>query len=355
MATISETATTAANSTIPQILFGHEQAVATFRKAWQSGRLHHSWMLTGPEGIGKTSLAFHLAAFVLSDGKAMPGRLDSADHTTRLILAESHPDLCVLRRPRDDKTGQYKEQITVEIARALPNFLSLTPSLGRWRVVIIEDAWRLNNAAQNAILKSIEEPPSNSLVLMCVTSTGRVLPTIRSRCRVMRMRPLNTMALRSALEQALGVGSYDLPEIVCHQGNVGLVLALHKHEGLIDLHNKTLSLLNPTKSVQDLHALAGKVARKGEENLFPLLVDLLIATLSRALRHITRGNDAKSFGIGGALPDLISVANVGEKLLDVIDIISDIKEITIRGSLDQKVAFVRMVEDVRASLALASG
>jgi DNA polymerase-3 subunit delta' len=190
-------------------LFGHDDAVAAFRDALDSGRLHHAWLISGPEGIGKASFAGKAALRVLAQGQ---GRVDSpgldvpdSHAAARLVAAGSHPDVMRLERlPREtSSTGELARNINVDQVRGLQRLFSTTASLSPWRVVVIDSIDDLERSAANALLKNLEEPPPSSVFLLVSHAPERLLPTIRSRCRQLRLARLDDDAMTSALREAL--------------------------------------------------------------------------------------------------------------------------------------------------------
>jgi DNA polymerase-3 subunit delta' len=172
-------------------LQGHEAAEEAFEAARARGRLHHAWLLTGPEGVGKATFAFRAARRLLgAPADPAHGVLGaSPDHpVSRQIIARSHPDLFVLERA--DETGKLRKVIPVDEARGLSEFFSKSPATAAHRVAIIDAVDDLNINAANAILKTLEEPPPHGVLLMVSHSPGRLLPTIRSRCRRLAFQPL---------------------------------------------------------------------------------------------------------------------------------------------------------------------
>ena len=179
-------------------LVGHDAAEKTLLAAQQGGRLHHAWLMTGPRGIGKATLAWRFAKFLLcgdSQGGLFGGAPDGlyvpADAPGRsLIDARSHPDLFHLRRTLNHDTGRMRAEISVDDVRDLGAFMHMTPAMGKWRVAIVDAADEMNRNAANAVLKVLEEPPPNAVLLIVAHAPGRLLPTIRSRCRRLAMQPL---------------------------------------------------------------------------------------------------------------------------------------------------------------------
>jgi DNA polymerase-3 subunit delta' len=176
-------------------LTGHEAAEEAFEATRARGRLHHAWLLTGPEGAGKATFAYRAARRLLgAPADPAHGVLGAnPDHpVSRQVIARSHPDLFVLERLGED--GKARKVIPVDEARGLSEFFSKSPASAPHRVAIIDAVDDLNANAANAILKTLEEPPPHGVLLMVSHSPGRLLPTIRSRCRRLAFRPLSLEA-----------------------------------------------------------------------------------------------------------------------------------------------------------------
>ena len=171
-------------------LFGHGTAERTLRDAVDRGRLHHAWLLCGPDGIGKATLAFRFARALLA-GFPASGLAVPPDHPVfRRVASGAHPDLHTIARTTDEKKKQLRAEIPAEDVRALGGFLSLTAATGGWRVVVVDGADHLNRFAANALLKLLEEPPPRTALLLTAAAPGRLPPTVRSRCRRLAMAPL---------------------------------------------------------------------------------------------------------------------------------------------------------------------
>ncbi|HEX8643430.1 MAG TPA: DNA polymerase III subunit delta' [Allosphingosinicella sp.] len=188
-------------------LYGHDDAVAAFRDGMASGRLHHAWLITGPEGVGKALFAGKAALRLLAEGAGPPVTatgLDVPDEhpAARLVEAGSHPDLMRLERLVKDN-GELARSINVEQVRGLQRLFATTASMSPWRIVIIDAADDLERSAANALLKNLEEPPPSSVFLLVSHASHRLLPTIRSRCRQLRLSRLGADAMTSALRAAL--------------------------------------------------------------------------------------------------------------------------------------------------------
>ena len=183
-------------------LLGHAAAEATLLRAFRSGRLPHAWLITGPRGVGKATLAFRFARFLLARGGPGGGApdlfggppeslaLDPGDSVFQRVAAGGHPDLRHLKRGINPKTGRPRKEILVDDVRLANDFLHKTSAEGGWRVVVVDPADDLNSSAANALLKSLEEPPAAALLLLVGHAPGRLLPTIRSRCCHLALGPL---------------------------------------------------------------------------------------------------------------------------------------------------------------------
>jgi DNA polymerase III subunit delta' len=189
-------------------LFGHDAQVAAFLDAHRSGRLHHAWLLAGPEGVGKGGFARAAALRILADGwgpaVTLPGLDVPADHrAARLWAAGSHPDVMLLERLWRDKTKDFARSITVDQVRGLGRLFAMAPAFSPWRVVLIDAADDLERGGANALLKLLEEPPAQTVFLLVSHAPHRLLPTIRSRCRVLRFDRLDDADMAAALSAAL--------------------------------------------------------------------------------------------------------------------------------------------------------
>lgn len=278
-------------------LFGQHSAERAFLDAWHSGRLHHAWLLTGPRGIGKATLAWRIARFLLADGSPIDpglfaepeaeGSLDVApDHpVARRILAGAEPRLFPMRRSWDADRKRLKSAITVDEVRKLGAFLHLSAADGGRRVAIVDAADEMNNAAANALLKMLEEPPADVTFLLVSHQPSRLLPTIRSRCRELRLSPLSATDLAAAMDQAgtAPQGEGALAELAA--GSVGEAIRLVNLDGL-SLYSAIVGLFDtlPRLDRGAVLKFADLAAQRGDEARIDLIFDLLALFLARMAR-----------------------------------------------------------------------
>ena len=189
-------------------LFGQDRPVAAFRRALDGGALHHAWLLAGPRGVGKATFASMAATRLLADAGGtrvdLPGLDTPPEHRiARLMAAGSHPDFRLLKRELNDKGDALRRSITVAQVRKLSEVFAVAPALSAWRAVVIDSIDDLERNAANALLKMLEEPPGRSVFFLVSHAPGRLLPTIRSRCRRLPFERLDDAAMKAALAIAL--------------------------------------------------------------------------------------------------------------------------------------------------------
>jgi DNA polymerase III subunit delta' len=277
-------------------LIGHHKAEAAFLDAYRAGKLHHGWMITGPLGLGKATLAWKIARFLLAtpeeDGGMFapepPETLDiSSDHpVSHRIAALSEPRLFLLRRAWDDEKRKLKSMITVDEVRKLKNYFSLSSADGGRRVAIIDAVDEMNTAAANALLKLLEEPPPNVTLLLISHQPSKLLPTIRSRCRELRLAPLNAADMATALAVTGDAPENPVPLAELSGGSVGEAIRIMNLDGM-KLYAGLVSLFAtmPRLDRGRAQALAEIGAGRGNEEKFDLLlmlIDLFLARLARA-------------------------------------------------------------------------
>lgn len=243
-------------------LIGHEDAQAKICESLASGRMHHAWLLAGPKGVGKATLAYRLIRRVLGGAPDTTGGLDvpASDATAARVESLGHGDFLLLRRPYDFKSKKLRTEITVGETRKLPEFFSLKASEGGWRVALIDAADDMNISAANGVLKTLEEPPEKTLIILLSSEPGRLLPTIRSRCMNLQLRGVET----SKITAWLAVQGID-PKVAAmaagfSRGAPGKAFALAQNEAEVLRPLQSLLGSLPNGNAQLEHRIAGSLA-----------------------------------------------------------------------------------------------
>ncbi|MBV8927247.1 MAG: DNA polymerase III subunit delta' [Bradyrhizobium sp.] len=298
------------------VLFGHQEAEAALLNAYKSGRIPHAWLLGGAAGIGKATLAYRMARFVLTHRDPLGPAVQLADSlgvdpnepAARHIAANSHGSLLTLERTANDK-GVLRTVITVDETRQTISFFGSTAAVEGWRVCIVDTVDELNPNAANALLKIIEEPPQQSLFLLVSHAPARLLPTIMSRCRKLPMRPLATDDVIRAAAHAISreVDDPALAEAAAaSEGSVARALTLLGGE-VLKLQQRTAAMLAnlPKVDPRELHAL-GDLLPLSDRVTLAAFVDSVERWISQRLRTDGASN--------ANLPRLARLAEVWEKI-----------------------------------------
>ena len=325
------------------LLSGHADIEKKLLESFNSGRMHHAWLISGPRGIGKATLAYRFARHILSAGEGVnndliteppdlgaglfgeedvpenkpintkeEGALFIAENTPvfQRVASGGHADLFSIERRRDEKTGKLKNVIGVDDVRGIGHFLSMTPAEGGWRVVVVDSVDELNPNAANALLKVLEEPPSRAILLLVCHNSASLLPTIRSRCIKMQMRPLEMSAVVSLSKEYMpDLSERDADRLAqLSDGSIGRALALNDAGGL-DLWKEMSGLLSslPRMDVRALHKLAEKVSRAGAEESYHTVTGLVRWWLEGVILSIS----GKGSNSSATKEDLDTMARIG--------------------------------------------
>lgn len=276
-------------------MFGHEAAMREFAEALNSGRMHHAWLIVGPEGIGKATLAYRFARLVLAGGEDM-----TREHPVfRKVAALSHPNLLLIRRSWVEKSKRYSQWIGVDEVRRLRAFLGHSAGEGGWRVVIVDRADELNQNAANALLKALEEPPSRTLFLLISGAEGRLPVTIRSRARTLRVTALGAADLESAVRAALHRDGHEADDkslataLALSQGSVRRALELVLSDG-IELYGEIAGALATLPEIEGprLHRQVERLSGQGDTEQLDLYLALLLGLVERMIRFTATGEGA---------------------------------------------------------------
>jgi len=332
------------------IFLGHEGAERTLLDAMHLGRMHHAWLITGPEGIGKATLAFRFARRLLA-GQTTPLEkhadgfdadvgtlaLDPAHPVFRRVVAGGHADMLTVERAYDEKTKRLKRDIAVKDIREINSFMALTPAEGGWRVAVVDGAEDLNQSSANALLKILEEPPSRAVMILVCSAPGRLLPTIRSRCRHLRLAALPDAVMARLLATYLPERSQDDRDqlVTLAEGSIGRALAMAEEDGIAVaamVDNLLQSL--PNLPLSRGYEVADALGRN--DSGFRLFTDQLITGIAALVRDTVRGRADPEQQRLAALRPLEAWGEVWQGLLRLQDE-------TERFALDKRQALVSCV------------
>ncbi len=309
---VEEKAEALAAPTVPDAranpaLIAHEAVEKQLLHWWSTGTMPHAIVLAGPQGIGKATLAYRLARFLFThpdkpgDGlfgaEPTPQNLSTpaADPVFARVASGGHSDLLGFGRTMNDKTGRMHDDILVDDVRAVPQFLRKTAGEGGWRVVIVDEAETLNRNAQNALLKILEEPPPRALLILVTQTAGALIPTIRSRSRVITLEPLSDDAFAGLLRQYRpDLTGPDIALLARIAGNApGRALQLLDQGGIAAITN-TVGMLDSLPATPDaaLWTMAEKLSVKGEPDALMGLLDISAWALRDRAEKAAQANDA---------------------------------------------------------------
>ena len=345
-------------------VIGHDAAAAELKAAFDGDRSHHAWLLAGPAGIGKATLAYAAARYWLADrdereqpglglglgfgldgsgaGAAAGAGLGVAPDSVaaRQVAALSHPGLLLLRRPWDGKAKRHLSSIPVDEVRRLKSFLAHSAGGGERRVVIADRLDEMNVNAANALLKGLEEPPASVVFLLVCSEPGRVLPTIRSRCRLLTLRPLAAASVLAAARAAAAAADepVELPDgdgaaglVALAEGSVGRLLRLATRDGL-RLGGQVAALFErlPRVDWAAVSALADDLQGPDRAEQFDQAWELLVDRLARLVRaRLGAPQQPEDLGVAhrviaadriGAATDLFASAVASKAELDALNL-----------------------------------
>jgi DNA polymerase III subunit delta' len=296
-----ETASTGPAPRANPDLVGHEGAERELRRLDEVDRLPHAILLSGPRGIGKATLAFRLARFLLASREERSGAaedglaIDRESGVFRRVAAGGHADLLTIERAYDARRRRLRGEIVVEDAREITNFFRLTAAEEGWRIVVVDGAEEMNRSAANALLKVLEEPPRRALLLLVSHGPGRLLPTIRSRCRRFPLAALGRPVVMRLLRRHRPEFAEPEAEALAmlSDGSIGRALEIADAGGL-GLYGSIVEMLSQVPGIDlvRLHAFADQLARADAEEGYRAGVELL----ARFLARMAAGAARRRFG-----------------------------------------------------------
>jgi DNA polymerase-3 subunit delta' len=297
------------------MIFGQDRAVEQFATAWGSRQLHHAWLLAGPKGVGKASFAHAAARRVLADAAGpesdLPGVETSGDHPmVKLIEAGSHPDMRWLQRLPKEKGDGLARDISVDQIRKLGEFMAMAPAMSAWRVVVIDTVDELAGPGANALLKMLEEPPANTLFFLVSNAPGRLLPTIRSRCRRLDFGALDDDAMTSILErQAPGLTPSERGRTIAMAfGSAGRALGFADLD-LTKLEDLAIGILrngDPTNARRSNLAL--ELGKKAAADRYAAFLDLAPSLIAREAKGLSGRRQERALDAYAKTRELAAIA-----------------------------------------------
>ena len=283
-------------------VFGHDEAATEFESAFTNGRMHHAWLIVGPEGVGKATLAYRFARTVLAQTETgvAPGEILPDHPVFRKVANLAHPNLLVIRRSWIEKSKRYSQWIGVDEVRRLRAFLGHSAGGGGWRVVIVDRADELNQNAANALLKALEEPPPLTLFFLISSAEGRLPVTIRSRTRTLRVSALAEEPLAAAVRAALARDGLRADEealrvaLGLSEGSVRRALELVSGDG-IALYEEIIANFAALPGLDGaaLHRQVERLAVTSETERLELYLALLLGLIERLIRFAATGEGAR--------------------------------------------------------------
>lgn len=347
-------------------LIGHEEAERALLDAVASGRLPHAWLICGPPGIGKATLAYRFARFLLAGGARQEAGLFGAPEAPdslhvpesspvfARIAAGGHGDLMVLERRFDERRERLKAEIPVEEVRGVVGFLRLTAAEGGWRIVLVDGVERLNASGQNAILKILEEPPDRAVLLLVSDSPGALLPTIRSRTRRLALTALPDQAVAELLARHRpDLDAIARAAIAAYAGgSIGRALSFAEAQGL-DLQRDLVTLLAalPNLETPAMHGFADRLGRKGAEGGFETAASLLVWLLERVVRTAAGDRPGAGSADADALVARLAAGRSLDRWLEVWEKVSRLFASTDGAALDRKQVFLTALVAVASAAA----
>ena len=322
------------------LLRGQGEAEERFIEAARSGRLHHAWLLSGPRGCGKATFAFRMARYFLQSSRDVISiTFDDLDHASasdnpifKQISHGAHPNLLHMRIPYDEKNKKFKTQLSIEEIRRTHGFFGTTAGGKGWRVAIVDRADDLTISAANALLKILEEPPERTLFFLLSEHPNRLLPTIRSRCQHLALKPLKHDDLIEALENATDAMTFDRETLMKHgniiNGSVRRAFHFESQDAGALLQDFNELINQDTYDIPKLHRFADNVSARVADEKYVFFIEFL----ENYLADKVRASDGRT--------PLVSWAEVWDK---VHARISDEE----RLNLDRKQTVLALFHDLR--------
>lgn len=369
---IATTDDTAGHPRATADLTGHEHAERAVLDAFTAGRLHHAWLITGPRGVGKATLAYRIAHFLLSQpADTGPSLFDAPEPAAdslavppespvfQRVAAGSHGNLLTVERGWDDKRKVVRQEIVVDDVRRLHGFFGRTAAEGGWRVAVVDSADEMNRNAANALLKLLEEPPARSVLLLVAHAPGRLLPTIRSRCRRLDLKPLPDRAVADLVNRRMPDLAADDVALLAglSDGAPGRALSLAAAGGL-ELYRTLVGTLVrlPELDTPAAHALAGRLAGRGSDAAYRTFLALTRDWVGRFTRALAAGEQPRAL-VADEAPaiDRLAAAASLDRWVEVWEKMGRLAAEADAVNLDRKQTVLATLFELRSAAAGRSG
>lgn len=336
------------------LLIGHEEQEKLFLEAFLSGKMHHAWILHGPSGIGKATLAYKIARFLISNiGNQDTGflnepvtsiNLSNTHPTFKLISSQACPDLLVIEREFDAKSGKFKKEITIDNVRKINEFMHKTSSNGNYRVVIVDGADTMNRNSQNAILKVLEEPPAKTIIILTANNIGAFLPTIKSRCRSLKLNSLSKEKIYELLSKFCPKTSDEEHKKIAllSEGSIGNAMQINEQNGL-NVYEDLLSLLAKNLNAKQIHKLCEEYGNSKNDKKYQLLTSMLINFLSKKIISIAKQKPIEN--VSGLENIILAEENI-QDLIKIKETIEKIIADTRISNLDRSKALLYIFSSI---------
>ncbi len=342
---------------------GHENTEKHLIDLFKSGRMPHGLIFSGPKGIGKATMAYRVARFffkygnidpnqdsLFGDTPEIPDTMDvpREDRTFKLVASSGHPDLLSIERAYDAVKNKTQSSVAVADIRKVSPFLHMTASEGGWRVVIVDDADTMNRSAQNALLKILEEPPKQTLIILVTHRIGALIPTIRSRAQVLNFLPLPMDGFKSLVQRYdphIDPGHIDTLYHLS-KGSIGAALQYIEDDGLETL-TSVLNMLKTAPPTEknwnwpEIHKLGTDLGRKGKEDSYKNFTNLLVWVFTQIITAKARGRDLEVDVLRVPAIEAIMRQSSLEKLLETCENLDHHFLRVERANLDKKQAVLR--------------
>ncbi|MCT4575407.1 MAG: DNA polymerase III subunit delta' [Alphaproteobacteria bacterium] len=325
----------------PDIL-GHQEQEQEFLNAYYSNKMHSSRIIHGVEGIGKATFAYRIAKFLISNAE-VDGLGFLEDKKTlsipenssvfKLVASSSCPDLLLVSREFDQKSKKFKKEIVVSDVRKINEFMHKTSSNGNYRVVIVDEADKMNRNAQNAILKILEEPPAKTVIILVANNIGAFLPTIKSRCRTLKLNSLNNDDLKQLIyKYCSSLSSEDVEKVaLLSEGSIGKAIKIYNQNGL-KVYEDLMCLLSKNMTSKEVHKICDYYGMSKNDDDYNLMINMLKDFLNKKIISLAKQQDMDNvFGIEKELLANLTVNSLISKKAKVEELISD----TEKSNLDR--------------------